>query len=77
MGEPREDTEVIDFVAPPGDDFLLGGKPAQLAPSSHARDGGLSVLPHSEEATLPGCWAYSDSNRRIRARANRLDLRDN
>src|SRR6266516_1227967 len=23
----REDTEVIDFFAPPRDDFLLGGKP--------------------------------------------------
>src|SRR5258707_13851786 len=25
-----EDTEVIDFFAPPRDDFLLGGKPAYL-----------------------------------------------
>jgi hypothetical protein len=24
----HEDTEVIDFLAPPRDDFLLGGKPA-------------------------------------------------
>jgi quercetin dioxygenase-like cupin family protein len=26
----REDTEVIDFFAPPRDDFLLGGKPAYM-----------------------------------------------
>ena len=26
----REDTEVIDFFAPPRDDFLLGGKPAYI-----------------------------------------------
>ena len=26
----REDTEVIDFFAPPRDDFLHGGKPAYL-----------------------------------------------
>jgi hypothetical protein len=24
----REDTEVIDFFAPPREDFLVGGKPA-------------------------------------------------
>ena len=36
----REDTEVIDFFAPPRDDFLLGGKPAAkaaISPSSHTR----------------------------------------
>jgi hypothetical protein len=27
----REDTEVIDFSAPPRDDFLLGGKPAYMS----------------------------------------------
>ena len=27
----REDTEVIDFFAPPRDDFLLGGKPAYIS----------------------------------------------
>ena len=27
----REDTEVIDFFAPPRDDFLLGGKPASMS----------------------------------------------
>jgi len=27
----REDTEVIDFFAPPRDDFLLGGKPAYMS----------------------------------------------
>ncbi len=26
-----EDTEVIDFFAPPRDDFLLGGKPAYIS----------------------------------------------
>src|SRR5262245_24877 len=29
----REDTEVIDFFAPPRDDFLLGGKPAYMRES--------------------------------------------
>jgi quercetin dioxygenase-like cupin family protein len=27
----REDTEEIDFFAPPRDDFLLGGKPAYMS----------------------------------------------
>ena len=27
----REDTEVIDFFAPPRDDFLLRGKPAYMS----------------------------------------------
>jgi quercetin dioxygenase-like cupin family protein len=27
----REDTEVIDFFAPPRDDFLLGGKPVYIS----------------------------------------------
>jgi hypothetical protein len=27
----REDTEVIDFFAPPCEDFLLGGKPAYMS----------------------------------------------
>ena len=27
----REYTEVIDFFAPPRDDFLLGGKPAYMS----------------------------------------------
>jgi hypothetical protein len=27
----RENTEVIDFFAPPRDDFLLGGKPAYMS----------------------------------------------
>ncbi len=27
----REDTEVIDFFAPPRDDFLLGGKPPYMS----------------------------------------------
>src|SRR6516164_9289286 len=27
----REDTEVIDFFAPPREDFLLGGKPAYMS----------------------------------------------
>ena len=27
----REDTEVIDFFAPPRDDFLIGGKPAYMS----------------------------------------------
>ena len=27
----RQDTEVIDFFAPPRDDFLLGGKPAYMS----------------------------------------------
>ena len=27
----REDTEMIDFFAPPRDDFLLGGKPAYMS----------------------------------------------
>jgi hypothetical protein len=27
----REDAEVIDFLAPPRDDFLLGGKPAYIS----------------------------------------------
>ena len=27
----REDTEVIDFFAPPRDDFLFGGKPADMS----------------------------------------------
>jgi quercetin dioxygenase-like cupin family protein len=27
----REDTEVIDFFAPPRDDFLLGGRPAYMS----------------------------------------------
>ena len=26
-----EDTDVIDFFAPPRDDFLLGGKPAYIS----------------------------------------------
>jgi len=29
----REDSEVIDFFAPPRDDFLLGGKPAYMGES--------------------------------------------
>ena len=29
----REDTEVIDFFAPPRDDFLVGGKPAYMSES--------------------------------------------
>ena len=28
-----KDTEVIDFFAPPRDDFLLGGKPAYMSES--------------------------------------------
>ena len=31
----REDTEVIDFFAPPRDDFLLGRKPALIAKAEH------------------------------------------
>jgi hypothetical protein len=27
----RTDTEVIDFFAPPRDDFVLGGKPAYMS----------------------------------------------
>ena len=27
----REDSEVIDFFAPPRDDFLVGGKPAYMS----------------------------------------------
>ena len=27
----REDTEVIDFFAPPREDFLVGGKPAYMS----------------------------------------------
>ena len=27
----REDTEVIDFFAPPRDDFLVDGKPAYIS----------------------------------------------
>ena len=27
----REDTEVIDFFAPPRDDFRLGGKPSYMS----------------------------------------------
>jgi hypothetical protein len=27
----REDSEVIDFFAPPRDDFLVGGKPAYIS----------------------------------------------
>jgi quercetin dioxygenase-like cupin family protein len=27
----REDSEVIDFFAPPREDFLLGGKPAYMS----------------------------------------------
>ena len=27
----REDTEVIDFFAPPRDDFLAGGKPSYMS----------------------------------------------
>jgi hypothetical protein len=30
-GRFPEDTEVIDFFAPPRDDFLLGGKPAYMS----------------------------------------------
>src|SRR6266480_6319297 len=33
----REDTEVIDFFAPPRDDFLLGGKPAYITEGWTAR----------------------------------------
>jgi hypothetical protein len=38
-----EDTEVIDFFAPPRDDFLLGGKPAYMGrelnlPAQQSRD---------------------------------------
>ena len=29
----RDDTEVIDFFAPPRDDLLLGGKPAYMSES--------------------------------------------
>jgi len=29
----REDTGVIDFFAPPRDDFLAGGKPAYMSES--------------------------------------------
>jgi len=46
----HEDTEVIDFFAPPRDDFLVGGKPAymserleQTAASSRARQGACSI----------------------------------
>src|SRR5262245_43571292 len=42
----REDTEVIDFFAPPRDDFLLGGKPAYMSEgrtaSAQQRFGGLA-----------------------------------
>jgi quercetin dioxygenase-like cupin family protein len=31
----REDTEVIDFFAPPRTEFLLGGKPAYMTEDSH------------------------------------------
>ena len=31
----REDTEVIDFFAPPRAEFLLGGKPAYMTEDSH------------------------------------------
>jgi hypothetical protein len=31
----REDTEVIDFFAPPRAEFLLGGKPAYMREDSH------------------------------------------
>src|SRR5881392_1088583 len=31
----REDTEVIDFFAPPREDFLLGGKPAYISEAKH------------------------------------------
>ena len=31
----REDTEVIDFFAPPRAEFLLGGKPAYMSEDSH------------------------------------------
>ena len=30
----REDTEVIDFFAPPRAEFLLGGKPAYMSEDS-------------------------------------------
>ena len=33
----REETEVIDFFAPPREDFLLGGKPALLGGKPAAR----------------------------------------
>jgi len=33
----REDTEVIDFFAPPRDDFLLGGKPAYMSEAEQIR----------------------------------------
>jgi len=36
----REDTEVIDFFAPPRDDFLLGGKPAYMSEGQIAMAGG-------------------------------------
>jgi len=36
----REDTEVIDFFAPPRDDFLLGGKPAYMREGQIAMAGG-------------------------------------
>ena len=32
----RDDTEVIDFFAPPRAEFLLGGKPAYMREDNHA-----------------------------------------
>jgi quercetin dioxygenase-like cupin family protein len=34
----REDTEVIDFFAPPRAEFLLGGKPAYMREDSHTNN---------------------------------------
>src|SRR5256886_16880243 len=59
----HEDTEVIDFFAPPRDDFLLGGKPALHQPRLNSNQERASVGKSAALAVMtdlllerPTCW---------------------
>ena len=60
----REDTEVIDFFAPPRDDFLLGGKPAYMSEGKSRWPGGVDFF--QDQATL-----------RARRRVNSVEIKAN
>ena len=63
----REDTEVIDFFAPPRDDFLLGGKPAYMSEGQIAMAGGSIFF--KDQATL-----RAQLHRQFQTRANFSEL---
>jgi len=59
----HEDTEVIDFFAPPRDDFLLGGKPALHQPRLNSNQERAAVGKSAALAVMtdlllerPTCW---------------------